>query len=406
MSSTTGDGRRRVDGLRRWLGAMLLGGLMAAAVGPVHAATVSNLNDAGAGSLRDAVVGTPAGGTVDFAPGLTGTITLTGGQITIDKALTITGPGASSLSVVDAGGRVFEINAAGAAVGISGLRLTGSGLPVRANGGAILNTSGLLTLDAVRISGSSVQGDWMGGGIGGAIASFWSAAGTSLTVRGSTIDGNSATKAGAIHAYNQAVVIENSTISGNTATDSGGAISFDSSWGGTTIRQSTIYGNQANIGSGVYARNGSSVTFFNSIVAGNSDPGGANDIDRGGGSMSATGSLFSELNTTLDINGTDVNNQFGASPMLGALADNGGTTPTLLPQATSPAIDAADCVGISPDQRGVARPQGARCDNGAVEVLAAVAPSADVTPVPALDPLALLLLSALLGGALLMQRRR
>ena len=92
--------------------------------------------------------------------------------------------------------------------------------------------------------------------------------------------------------------------------------------------------------------------------------------------------------------------------MLGALADNGGTTPTLLPQATSPAIDAADCVGISPDQRGVARPQGARCDIGAVEVLAAVAPSADVTPVPALDPLALLLLSALLGGALLMQRRR
>ncbi len=50
--------------------------------------TVTNLDDAGAGSLRDAIAITAAGDTVDFADGLTGTITLTdlSGPLMIDKA--------------------------------------------------------------------------------------------------------------------------------------------------------------------------------------------------------------------------------------------------------------------------------------------------------------------------------
>jgi hypothetical protein len=56
--------------------------------------------------------------------------------------------------------------------------------------------------------------------------------------------------------------------------------------------------------------------------------------------------------------------------MLGPLADNGGPTEThdLLPG--TPAIDAGspDCPPPTTDQRGVARPQGAACDIGAVEV--------------------------------------
>ena len=59
---------------------------------------------------------------------------------------------------------------------------------------------------------------------------------------------------------------------------------------------------------------------------------------------------------------------------LGALADNGGTTLTMLPGPGSDAIDrgidaacaAASIDGI--DQRGYPRPQGAHCDAGAVEV--------------------------------------
>ena len=59
-------------------------------------------------------------------------------------------------------------------------------------------------------------------------------------------------------------------------------------------------------------------------------------------------------------------------PLLGALADNGGPTKTLLPQAGSPAIDAGnqtDCTinGITTDQRGYTRIDG-KCDIGSVEV--------------------------------------
>jgi hypothetical protein len=58
------------------------------------------------------------------------------------------------------------------------------------------------------------------------------------------------------------------------------------------------------------------------------------------------------------------------NPRLGPLANNGGPTPTRAPLAGSPAIDtgpAAPCP-TAVDQRGVARPQGQRCDIGAVEV--------------------------------------
>lgn len=61
----------------------------------------------------------------------------------------------------------------------------------------------------------------------------------------------------------------------------------------------------------------------------------------------------------------------GNDPMLGALADNGGPTQTMLPQPGSPLIDAIQPVSecqVDVDQRGVTRPQIKGCDTGAVEV--------------------------------------
>ena len=61
-------------------------------------------------------------------------------------------------------------------------------------------------------------------------------------------------------------------------------------------------------------------------------------------------------------------------PMLGPLADNGGTTHTHALLSISQAVDAGDAaVCLSTDQRGVTRPQDgdgdsvARCDIGAFE---------------------------------------
>jgi hypothetical protein len=60
--------------------------------------------------------------------------------------------------------------------------------------------------------------------------------------------------------------------------------------------------------------------------------------------------------------------------MLGPLAANGGPTLTHMPLPGSPAIDVVSdsCPPPATDQRGAARPIGARCDAGAVEYGASV----------------------------------
>src|SRR5690242_9968154 len=60
---------------------------------------VTNLNDSGPGSLREAIVIAPSGSTITFA--VTGTIEFSFhyGPLTIDKNLTINGPGASNLAI-------------------------------------------------------------------------------------------------------------------------------------------------------------------------------------------------------------------------------------------------------------------------------------------------------------------
>jgi hypothetical protein len=62
--------------------------------------TVTNLSDHDPGSLRAAIASTAPGSTVDFQPGLTGTITLTTGELAIAKNLTIAGPGPTSVITV------------------------------------------------------------------------------------------------------------------------------------------------------------------------------------------------------------------------------------------------------------------------------------------------------------------
>ena len=63
----------------------------------VHAATITvmNTNDSGPASLRDAIATASSGDTIDFGAGVIGAITLTSGELLVDKNLTITGPGAN-----------------------------------------------------------------------------------------------------------------------------------------------------------------------------------------------------------------------------------------------------------------------------------------------------------------------
>src|SRR5688572_7339484 len=105
---------------------------------PAQAATftVSNTDDSDAGSLRQAVLdanATPGADTIDFS--VTGTITLTSGQLTVTDDLTIDGPGAASLTVSGNNTtRVMQV--AGATLYLDGLTVANG----HANaGGGIVN---------------------------------------------------------------------------------------------------------------------------------------------------------------------------------------------------------------------------------------------------------------------------
>ena len=75
--------------------------------------SVTSTSDSGPGSLRDAIALANLGvgpNTITFAPGMTGTILLTTGQIRIDGPLAIVGPGSDVLALDgNLNGRIFTI---------------------------------------------------------------------------------------------------------------------------------------------------------------------------------------------------------------------------------------------------------------------------------------------------------
>src|SRR5216683_6767878 len=78
---------------------------------PAHATTilVTNTNDNGPGSLRQALVDANDGDTID-ASGISGVITLTTGELLVDKSVIINGAGADLLAVDgNVTSRIFQI---------------------------------------------------------------------------------------------------------------------------------------------------------------------------------------------------------------------------------------------------------------------------------------------------------
>src|SRR5262249_24339552 len=103
--------------------------------------TVTSLADSGHGSLRDAIAGAGNLDTITFDPSLRrGTITLTSGELLLNKNLSIEGPGADSLTVSGGGAsRVFEVPQ-GWSVSLSGLTVADGRVTGAAGfGGAVLN---------------------------------------------------------------------------------------------------------------------------------------------------------------------------------------------------------------------------------------------------------------------------
>jgi CSLREA domain-containing protein len=339
-------------------------GLAFAIAQPTQAATitVSNTNDSGTGSLRQALADANDGDTIDFSVTTPATITLTSGQVTVGKSVTISGPGANVLAVNGSGAsRVFNISS-GKTVTISGLTITNGSAPSD-SGGGIYNDHSTLTVSNCNVSGNFAAA-------GGGIVNDGSTSGSAtMTIINSTVSANQSGGAGGgivndgSTSGSATMTIENSTVSGNFAGSAAGAI-FNSAGHGTatlTIRNSTFSGNSSSPTPGDIRNDGSTgsatLTIGSTILkAGTSasianvNSGTVNSLgynlssDAAGGDGTTGPGGF--LNQTGDQRNTD--------PKLGPLAYYGGPTPTHILKTGSPAIDAGkNFSGATFDQRGV-----------------------------------------------------
>ena len=302
-------------------------------------------------TLREAVkYAAAAGATVTFS--VSGTITLTQGEIVIVKNVSINGPTTAPGITISGNNqsRIFSVGSTSGSntLSLSNLTLTkGNGVGSANNGtGGAVSSSGTLTVANCTFVANTATTN------GGAIRSS-----SILTVTSSTFYGNTATGTGGAIQFGNSATITNSTISGNTATGNGGGINNNSG-----------------------AQSSSPVTLSNSIVAGNSAPTGPDFNGK------VTGGDYNLIQNTSGATLSGTHNITGVDPKLDTLKTaNGGPTATMALLSGSPAIDAGDLnfdtTATPYDQRGsgYARKVGGAIDIGAFEVQPPPAASADLT---------------------------
>ena len=317
--------------------------------------SVTNNNDAGAGSLRQAILDANAlAGSDIISFSVTGTITLTTGQLIIADNLTISGPGASQLTV-SAGGssRVFVVNG-GTTVSMSGITIADGAI---ADFGAGIISSGTLTLDRCVVTRNNATGFVSGGGI--------FSTGT-MSITNSLITGNTCDFGAGLAQYIPGTAtISNTTITGNTGNTGGAGIGVLSGFNGAQVNLTncTVTNNTfpGGAGGGIYVGGGgASASYRNSIFSANTLP----NIFNGGGTLTSLGhNIVSDGSGLL----TNVGDQPNTDPMLAALGNFGGPTQTQPLMFGSPEIDAGENLGVAAfDQRGLPRIADAFCDGSAV----------------------------------------
>ena len=195
---------------------------------PVSAATyiVTNTSDSGPGTLRQAIADAASGDTITFS--VTGTITLTSGELVIARDLTIQG-GASQLAISgNNASRVFSINT-GVTATLENMMIKDGYVGAFECGGGVINNGTLTVTDSI-VSGNTATG--LGSCGGGIYNSFFG----TLTVSNSTISGNSAPFGGGVR-NDGTVTVMSTTISGHVfgrGIDNRGTL---------TVTDSTISGN-------------------------------------------------------------------------------------------------------------------------------------------------------------------
>jgi len=303
----------------------------------------------------------------------------------------------------------------GSSVGISG-----------SNGGNLCVNGGGLILEESTLSGGTAH---LGGGL-------YAEAGAASRIFHATISGNQAhNSGGGVYLSGASYMIESSTISGNAAgvpgsnpaLGLGGGVYLTE--GNLQILNSTVSSNSAGQTGGGIAVSNTSLLLRLTTVSNNtagikagsimvSEPSNQVQLDHAivanGVPQDLASRQFAIFPPTLTAHyslieapGDSIlvgdHNLVGVDPLLGPLAGNGGPTLTHRPLPGSPAIDAGDPAIPSPpaaDQPGFARIFGPAVDLGSVEV------GQGLVEMPALSPVGLLVLAALLFAASVRRLRR
>ncbi len=358
-------------------------------------------------TLREALLASSANDTIVFSAD--GTLSLSGGMLSVTKNLTIDGSGHSVTIDGNHAVTVVSVNA--------GVFATFIGLDLRNGQGGVadlmpgnIQNDGHLELDHCRVGGGNTT---FGGG--GGINNH----GT-LRLLSSTLDDNhsntSRGKGGGVqNQFGGSVTLIDSVASNNSSGNFGGGFYSEETGSIQLIRSALIGNSAASIGGGA-SNFGGHFESVNSTLTGNSSPNGgaiynsgdvllvfstlagnvggvAGDDDvqnRPGGSVLLASSLVTGCLNLGAVNDQGGNLDSGTSCLgnaplnatsrsstalnLAPLANYGGPTPTMPPRSDSAALDTgndANCAAVPTvgiDQRGVRRPQGAHCDAGAVEL--------------------------------------
>ncbi|AFY82886.1 DUF4347 domain-containing protein [Oscillatoria acuminata] len=317
--------------------------------------TVTNANDSGAGSLRNAIATAQAGDTILFDPTLANqTITLTSGQLSVNKNLIIDGTNAPGVTISgNNANRVFDVtrttNFVPVDVTFRGLTITNGKTTAAGEegAGAGIRTDTRTSLTVENITFINNDASYGGGGIFGGYQSQNTVlnsrfegnlgiAGTeergggaisiksesTLTVKDSHFENNKGVNGGAINSLFTILDIENSTFINNEAltfssktinfglggailTD--GATDFNKPDSGTiTIRASRFEGNRALDGGGalLYSYPGDVVSVHDSLFISNE----AIQIPAEGGKGGKGGGLRHANSELILTNTTFVNN--------------------------------------------------------------------------------------------------
>ena len=355
------------------------------------AITVTSSADSGAGSLRQAMDALCAGGTITFNASLADqTITLTSGELFIDRSMTVDGgtvpitvSGGSAVRVFHVGaGLTFNLNKLTVANGLAGADLHGgggmwvdgtnvttttvslshvafrnnqAGIAIAEGGGSLRSYQGNLALTDVTFADNQAL---TGGGL--------SLVNSTAAITNATFSGNQALQSdpdqygcGALYSGQSHLALTNATFANNTGINGG---AFCKLLGGATLTHVTFNDNNASQSGGAifHVSNAGSLTLANSILWDNPalDDTQISDYD------AAAVVIDSVIQNGYPAGGTNI---LTADPLLGALGDYGGDAQTIPLRPGSSAIDAGNAAycTLGHDQRGIS--YAGACDIGAFE---------------------------------------